>query len=58
MSCAPLDSRNWFFMVHVRYWHLADINLRGLIVSFGGNAGIIGPEGSFAFDPKHPFPTW
>jgi hypothetical protein len=25
---------------HVRYWHKADIGLRGLKVCFGGKAGI------------------
>jgi hypothetical protein len=29
----------------VRYWHKADISLCGHNVSFGGKAGIIGPEG-------------
>jgi hypothetical protein len=28
----------------VRYWHKADIGLRGPNVCFGGKAGIIGPE--------------
>jgi hypothetical protein len=29
----------------VRFWHKADIGLRGLNVCFGGKAGIGGPEG-------------
>jgi hypothetical protein len=28
-------------VANVRYWHKADIGLRGLNVSFGGKAGII-----------------
>jgi hypothetical protein len=31
-------------LMNVRYWHKADINLRGLNVGFGGKAGIIGRE--------------
>ena len=35
--------RRSFCLSNVRYWH--KIGLRGLNVSFGGKAGIIGPEG-------------